>query len=130
MSTLPDTPPAVKDDSREHPIAGAWRPMLCDIVRCFVEGDYALSKGVDGVDPVSSEKAQHIRDALEDYGATLVELPETTWETSVAQWTGDFWDVFVDLWTAEEGQSDLVLQGRVTESEDGARFSIHLVYVP
>ncbi len=123
-------PPAVKDLNEAHPVAAAWRPKLCEIVRRFVESDYGLSKAIQGVDPISSKTAQHIRDTVEDYGATLVELPETTWETSVAQWTGDFWDVLVDLWTAEEGQSDLVLQGRVTESEDGARFSIHLVYVP
>lgn len=130
MSTLPSSPSAVKDASREHPIAGEWRPMLCEIVRCFVAGDYALSTGVHGVAPVPSETAEHIRASLQDYGATLVELPEATWQTSVAQWSGSFWDVLIDLWTAEEGRSDLVLKGRVTESEAGARFSVHLVYVP
>ncbi|MFL6677323.1 MAG: TOTE conflict system archaeo-eukaryotic primase domain-containing protein [Burkholderiaceae bacterium] len=129
-SHTPDATPAVKDGDREHPIAGAWRPMLCEVVRCFVDGDYALSRGVDGVDPVSSETEEHIRAYVADYGATLVELPEETWRTSVAQWYGSFWDVLVDLWTAEEGRSDLVLQGRVTESEVGTRFSIHMVYVP
>jgi hypothetical protein len=60
----------------------------------------------------------------------LVDLPEATWQTSVAMWYGSFWDVLVDLWTAEEGRSDLVLHGRVTESDSGVRFSIHMVYVP
>lgn len=130
MNALSNPPPAVKDADREHPVAGAWRPMIGEIVHCFVEGDYALSKGVEGVDPVSLETAQHIRETVEDYGDTLVELPEATWETSVAQWNSSFWDVMVDLWTAEEGRSDLILQGRVSESEHGARFSIHMVYVP
>jgi hypothetical protein len=123
-------PPAVKDGIRQYPIAGAWRPMLFEVVRCFVGGDYALSKGVDGVDTVSLEIEEHIRAYVADYGATLVELPQEAWQTSVAQWYGSYWDVLVDLWTVEEGRSDLVLHGRVTESEAGPRFSIHMVYVP
>jgi hypothetical protein len=122
--------PAVKDEDAEHPIASAWRPMLCEVVRAFVDGDYGLTKGVRGVDPVSAETAEHIRAYLADYGATLVELPEDTWQTSVAQWMGTQWDILVDLWTAEEGPSDLVLQGRVAETDAGPRLTIHMVYVP
>ncbi len=129
-SSIPDSPPVVKDDSREYPVPGVWRPMLHELVRRFVDGDYGLSLAVEGVDSISPEAAQHIRDAVEDYGATLVELPDATWETSVVQWQGGFWDVMVDLWTEEEGQSDLVLQGRVTESDRGHRFAVHMVYVP
>ncbi len=104
--------------------------MLCEVVQRFVGGDYGLAEGVAGVAPVSPETAEHIRDSIADYGATLLELPEETWQTSVAQWQGSFWDVLVDLWTEEEGQSDLVLQGRITESASGIRFAIHMVYVP
>lgn len=125
-----NTPPALKDESREHPIAGAWRPMLCKVVHGFVHGDYALSTGVDGVEPVSPEKAEQMRAYVASYGATLIELPEQTWQTSVCQWYGDHWDVLVDLWTAEEGRSDLVLHGRVRETAAGFRLSVHMVYVP
>jgi hypothetical protein len=125
-----DGPPAVKDKDAEHPIAGAWRPMLAEVVRSFVEGDYGLAEGVRGVEPVSAETAEHIRAYLADYGATLVELPDDTWRTSVAQWMGTGWDILVDLWTAEEGRSDLVLAGWVDETDAGPHLTIHMVYVP
>ena len=104
--------------------------MLGALVRRFVVGDYGLAESVEGVDPIGPEAAQQVRDAVEDYGATLIELPEATWQTSVAQWQGGYWDVMVDLWTAEEGSSDLVLQGRIAESASGPRFTLHMVYVP
>jgi len=85
---------------------------------------------VAGVEPVSTDDAQHIRESIEGYGATLIELPDDAWRTSVAQWYGSHWDILVDLWTAEEGCSDLVLQGRVCESNGDISFRIHLVYVP
>ncbi len=125
-----DWPPAVKDEDDAHPIAGSWRPMLRNVVQCFVAGDYGLQTGVLGVEPVSEETAEHIRSYVADYGATLVDLPPDSWQTSVAQWYGTHWDVLVDLWTAEEGRSDLVLAGKIVESDSGPHFTIHMVYVP
>ena len=123
-------PLALKDPDAAHPIAGAWRPMLCAVVRCFVQEDYRLARGVRGVEPVSAATAEQIRDCLADYGATLVELPDDTWQTSVAQWMGTHWDILVDLWTAEEGRSDLVLGGHVVETSAGPRLTVGMVYVP
>ena len=45
-------------------------------------------------------------------------------------WYGTYWDAFVDLWTKEEGRSDLVLSARVTEVSDGISIKLHMVYVP
>ena len=67
---------------------------------------------------------------LADYGETLIDLPDETWETSVSQWMGPHWDVLVDLWTAESGRSDLVLHVQVFETRSGFRVEIHAVYVP
>lgn len=125
-----DGPPALKDSDAQHAIAGAWRPMLREVVRRFVAGDYGLAQGVPGVEPVSTATADQIRDYVSEYGASLVELPDDTWHTSVAQWMGGHWDIMVDLWTAEEGRSDLVLGGKVVETSSGPRLSIHMVYVP
>ncbi len=125
-----DGPPALTDPDAAHPIAGAWRPMLCEVVRCFVQADYRLARGVRGVEAVPAATAEQVRDCLADYGATLVELPDDAWQTSVAQWMGTHWDILVDLWTAEEGRSDLVLGGRVVETGAGPRLTVHMVYVP
>lgn len=121
--------PAVKDGA-EGPIPSAWRPTFVRIVEAFVRHDYRLQAGVPGVAPVSEDTAGHVRDYVEDYGATLAALPEEAWETSVCNWAGNHWDALVDLWTEEEGRSDLVLQARVRETVDGDMVEIHMVYVP
>ena len=126
----PPGPPALKDPDAAHPIAGAWRPMLREVVRRFARGDYGLAHAVQGVEPVAAATAEQIRDYVAQYGATLVELPDDAWQTSVAQWMGPHWEVLVDLWTAEEGRSDLVLHGHVVETSDGPRLTVYLVYVP
>jgi len=123
-------PQALKDPEAQHPIAGAWRPMLREVVQRFVAGDYGLTHGVSNVEPVSMATTEQIRLYLADYGCTLVELPEDTWQTSVSQWMETHWDILVDLWTLEEGRSDLVLAGRVVETKTGIRFTIQMVYVP
>ncbi|HYO78319.1 MAG TPA: hypothetical protein VE010_17805 [Thermoanaerobaculia bacterium] len=122
--------PAVKDLGSEHPVAVAWRRTFHSIVEAFAEGDFTLSRGVSHVRPVDADTAQQMRAYIADYGATLVALPDDTWNTSLAQWYGVFWEVLVDLWTAEEGRSDLVLDARVYEAADDFEVQIHLIYVP
>jgi len=119
-----------KDGAAQQPIPVAWRATLRDVVRAFTRGDYGLESGVAGVEPVPAPLAKQFRDYVADYGATLVELPDEAWETSVAQWYDPHWEFLLDLWTAEEGRSDLVLSGRVAEAADAYRFTLHLVYVP
>ena len=121
---------AVKDESRELPIPSAWRPVFRQIVRAFVQHDYRLSAGVPGVPLVTNDTAAHIERYIEDYGETLIELPEETWDSSVCIWQGNRWDALVDLWTRAEGRSDLVLSARIFESDAGFEFHIYMVYVP
>jgi len=114
----------------EGPVPTRWRPVLGAVVDALVRRDYGLRAGIDGVAPVSADSAEHIRRYIEDYGATLVPLPQEAWDTSVCSWTGHHWDVMVDLWTEEEGSSDLVLQMRVVEQDEGYLAEVHMVYVP
>jgi hypothetical protein len=120
----------VKDEDAAHPIASAWRPTLREIVSAFVRGDYALSGGVHFVAPVSASTVDQIRKYIADSGETLAELPNETWRTSVSQWMGTHWEVLVDLWTVESGESDMVLSARVFEVGDGFRIEIDSVHVP
>lgn len=126
----PDGAPAFKDLDAAHPIAGAWRPMLRAVVRRLARGDYALTQGVPGVAPVAAATAEQMRDYMAEYGATLVELPDDTWQMSVAQWMGTHWEILIDLWTVEEGRSDLVLGGDVVETDAGPLLTPRAVYVP
>jgi len=120
---------ALKNEA-EGPIPTAWREALRDIVEAFVAGDYGLEKGVANVAPVSAETALHIRKYLQNYNATLIALPDATWASSVCMWYGDHWDALIDLWTQEEGRSDLVLHVRVSDATPSFIIQIHLVYVP
>lgn len=79
---------------------------------------------------MSDETAEHIRNSIRAYGAHLIELPDECWSTSVYIWMGSYWDVLVDLWTQEEGASDLVLGAKMLEDEGGYSVEVHMVYVP
>jgi hypothetical protein len=122
--------PVTKDFENEGPIPSAWRPVLKNIVDAFVRLDYRLADGVPGVAPISEETATQVRQYIEEYGARLVALPKASWDTSVCIWLGSHWDALVDLWTEEEGSSDLVLQVRVSETGSGYVVTVHMVYVP
>lgn len=122
--------PITKDTEDEGPIPSAWRPVLTQIVDAFVRHDYCLSDGMPGVAPVSEETAAQVERYIKNYGATLIQLPKESWNTSVCIWIGDRWDALIDLWTAEEGSSDLVLQVHISETSDGYVMTVYMVYVP
>jgi len=119
-----------KDEAAARPIPTAWRASLCEIIRAFVEGDYMLERGIRSVAPPSARVASQVRTSLAGYGEHLVDLPAETWRTSVCQWMRGHWEIVVDLWTAESGPSDLVLQARVFEAVDGYRIEVTSVSVP
>ena len=122
--------PVTKDSGNEGPIPSAWRSTLKNIVDAFVCHDYRLADGVAGVAPVSEKTATQIRTYIQQYGARLVSLPEESWATSVCIWMGDHWDALIDLWTEEEGSSDLVLRVHVSEVGSEPLVSVYMVYVP
>lgn len=120
----------VKDEEAEHPVADAWRPLFREINRAFMRGDFALAHEPPGVTLRSPGCADQIQRTLTAWGETLVELPDETWTTSVALWMGDHWEVVVDLWTAESGRIDLIIDARVYEAEGGYRIEVGSVHVP
>lgn len=122
--------PVFKDNDSQRPIPSAWRKTFSEIVDAFKDGDYELKRGVPRVNRISSRDAYLISGAIRDYGATLVSLPEETWETSACQWMQGYWDILVDLFTTEEGASDLALAIRAHESGGVYCFDIHSIYVP
>lgn len=119
-----------KDEENERPIPTAWRPAFSKIVDAFCKKDYSLSNGIVGVSSVSNETAIHIKEYIQGYGEELVQLSDETWDSSICIWTGSHWDVLIDLWTAGEGRSDLVLGAQVTENDNTYIIDIGMVYVP
>jgi hypothetical protein len=122
--------PVSKDENSQAPVPTAWRTTFSEIVEAFIEGDFCLARGVSGVRQISQNDAKRIQKNIRDYGVKLVSLPNDTWKTSVCQWMCDYWDVYVDLFTAEEGSSDLVLDVRVYEDSDTYIFDVQSVHVP
>lgn len=119
-----------KNEEEELPIPHLWRPTFKAIVSAFEKKDYSLSSGIQNVNPVSDKTAEQIKEYIEDYGEELIELPEETWNTSVYICYGDYWNVLIDLFTKNEGLSDLVLNAKVRENNSTYVFEINLVYVP
>jgi len=129
MSAHTDAP-VVKDEVSQRPVPSIWRPVFREIVKAFVARDYRLSAGVPNVAPISPDTAAQIESYIQDYGETLVHLPDEAWDTSVMLWVGSRWEVLVDLWTQAEGRSDMILSVHVSESRPGFAFDVQMVYVP
>lgn len=127
MTRAPDEP---GEDDGERPVPLVWRPVLRQVVEALRQGDLRRAGDLPQVAPVDDRTAEQAAAYLADYGEVLVELPEASWDTSVAVWTGSCWDVLVDLWTQAEGRSDLVLHVQVVREDGQDRFRVHLVYVP
>lgn len=119
-----------KNEEEELPIPHVWRPIFKNIVKAFVNKDYNLSLGVNNVNPVSHKTAEQIQEYIEDYGEELIDLSEETCDTSVYISYGDYWNVLIDLFTENEGLSDLVLNAEVREIDNNYVVDINLVYVP
>lgn len=124
--------PDVPADDPVRPIPNRWRPMLAGIVERLVSKDYA-GLTADGLVSYSNDPADDsIGRWIEDYPATLVPLPEEAWEHGeCGRFTDDpdAWWVVLDLWTAEEGRSDLSLEATVRESDDRVTVSVDYVHV-
>lgn len=122
--------PVLKDENGQRPIPFVWRKTFVEIVEAFKNGDFSLVAGVAGVRPVTPETAARIAGNLKNYGCRLAALPEDSWQTSACQWMAGYWDVLIDLFTVEEGASDLALAVRVYEEGLTYSFEIQSVYVP
>ncbi|WP_064042029.1 DUF7668 domain-containing protein [Methylomonas koyamae] len=119
-----------KDENGQALIPSEWRNVLVNIVEAFKEGDFKLDRGIHGVRPVDDDDAVKIERNIKSYGVELASLPEDTWQTSVCQWMQGYWDVLIDLYTVEEGASDLVLFVRVHENGSEYVYEVQSVYVP
>jgi len=82
------------------------------------------------VNTVSDKTAEQIKEYIEDYGEELIELSNETWNSSVYICNGNYWNILIDLYTKDEGLSDLVLNIEVREVNKEYIFDIKLVYVP
>ncbi len=113
-----------------RPVPERWRPVIAGVVRRLAAGDYAgLVR--DGVAPASEGPDDlGFEHWVVEYPATVVDLPDDAWAFTDHQPTGeqDVWDVSVDLWTAEEGRSDLTLEGQVRDTGSAVTLCIKRIH--
>lgn len=121
---------ASKDEENQQPIPTAWRQTLSNIVDAFRDGDFKLERNIAGVHRLSEEDARRIARNIHSYGAHLASLPDDAWQRSACQWMRGHWDALIDLYTVEEGASDLALSVRVYEATLGYEFWVDSVHVP
>ncbi len=112
----------------DAPVPERWRPELAEVVRRLAAGDY---EGLvrDGLaDPPAGAEDGGLGYWIERHPARLVELPDEAWAYSEHFPIGPGeWGVVVDLWTAEEGRSDLSLEATVRD--DGERIQVRVTGV-
>ena len=86
------------------------------VVDYLIRGDYAAIEGLTSRQRLSGIE---IEQAIAEYGRRLVPLPPNSGPRSVVEIESsdpEQWSVYVDLWTAEEGRSDLTLELTLTDS--------------
>jgi len=91
-------------------------PALKDIVHQLAVGDYAGLEERGLIAPYwdggLSTSADEIAEAIEGYGATLIDIPDEAFATAEAEGNNG---VAFNLWTAEEGRSGMTLHVRVVQ---------------
>lgn len=121
---------AIEKVEGEGPIPTQWRATVSELVASMVNGDYKSGKVPTAVVPIDQDTVRQVSDYIQDYGCTLINLPEEAWDTSVCIWQASYWELLVDLYTREEGRSDMVLSLKVNDDSATFSFQVYMVYVP
>jgi hypothetical protein len=86
------------------------------IIDPLIRGDYAAVETLTAGRTLSANEIEH---AIAEYGRRVVPPPPNSAPRSVVETEASNpvrWSVYVDLWTVEEGRSDLTLELTLTES--------------
>lgn len=103
-----------------------------DAIRRLVDdlaaGNYAA---IEAAGWMGRQTEAQLRQSILDYGRTLVSLPRDGAEIHLYQSNRNPQELFVnvDLWTVEEGRSDLTLQLTVVENGANPQLSIEDLHV-
>jgi hypothetical protein len=119
-----------KDEKIEQKIPIEWRSVISEIVDDIKNRNLASKNIMGHAVSVDRGQADHIYNNILHYGCELVTPPDEAWQTSVCRWMHGYWHLLIDLYTAEEGASDLVLFMDVYENGESASFKIRSLHVP
>lgn len=104
-------------------------PALRDLVHTLVVGDYDALHSDGRAGRLSADE---LRQAISRYGRRLVDPPDAAFRSANAyaiEGSQHSWAVDLDLWTAEEGHSDLTLSVTAEETADGIWLTIDDLHV-
>ena len=105
--------------------------MRLNAIKQFKDKDFAGLNTIPNVELIDLEYASELAEYIVDYGAHLISLSKDTWNTSVCLYMEDeFWKAIIDLFTAEEGRSDLILDLHIFKKQNQFEFQINGIYVP
>lgn len=107
-----------------------WRKKIVDIVEVFKNRNLEKLNEIEDIEYIELEHAQDILSNLDSCDLSLVSLPNETWESSSCIYFGDGWQVFIDLYTKEEGRSDFILTFVVMKNGPNLIFTLDNIYVP
>lgn len=107
-----------------------WREKIVDIVEVFKNRNLEKLNEIEDIEYVELEHAHDMLSNLDSCDVTLVSLPNETWESSSCMCFGDGWQVFIDLYTKEEGRSDFILTLVVMKNGANLIFTLDNIYVP
>ena len=109
-----------------------WRDTIWKIVEAFKNNDINFFNQIEGVKKLTLVDFEEIISDINVYGETLVSLPSEAWESSQCLWRGDScWHVYIDLYTINEGKSDLILFLIVELDENNHfHYDVSNFYVP
>jgi hypothetical protein len=101
-----------------HPTATA---LLKQVVEWLVAGDFNAVAAATNAYRLSAEQMAH---AIRIYGQTLMTPPSSSYESldivRVTRASEPTWSVRFDLWTLEEGRSDLTLECTISMPSTGS----------
>lgn len=103
----------------EVPAFDGWFDVFRDIADCYLRDDFELLSTSYDVSTTPAD-AQSSRLSVNAYGENLAPMQRAGWTNNVMLWDDKSrtWTVLVYLWVEGE-QSDLVVDAKVHENEDG-----------
>ncbi|OTG97337.1 hypothetical protein B9T24_04245 [Acinetobacter sp. ANC 4654] len=123
--------PVPYDSEFQSPIPSIWKDCIIQIVEAFKDKDLARLNTLPSVQRIDLAYASKIAENIDAYGAHLMSLAEESWHTSVCIYMeNESWKAIIDLFTVEEGRSDLIIDLFIFKKENQFIFQINNIYVP
>lgn len=122
--------PVTYDIENCQKIPSIWKKTLVEIIESLKNKDILRLNSIKDVEQIDILHAQDIFNNVDDYGITLISIPNESWNTSVCQYFGGGWNIYIDLYAKEAGLSDLIMSANVFEVNKEFIFRLDNIYVP